>query len=235
MASKTTETNTNNKKVSENEKEITAMFEIYSSDTEVESETEIEKMKNSNNTIININDASNDLLYRKPRKERRHIRFMKEFLKKRVYITAFVSILLLFAIDIVSYIIFNLIMGTERETLKSDMKKTNRTKESTVFLIVYVCIIRPILEEIVFRKFVFNVVKKLSKLLAYLISSFLFAFAYFDCSFSGMWHNMDDFIAFFLKGIVLAATYDYDGYLLASLYSNIFYNCLLVFIQFIVL
>ncbi|KAG4095272.1 hypothetical protein H8356DRAFT_1310454 [Neocallimastix lanati (nom. inval.)] len=226
------------KKMFENEKEITTMLEDIYSDTETEigSESEVEKMKNSSNTIINIQgEQSGEIVYRKPRKERRRINFFDEFFKKRVYITAVVSVIVLLLIDILSYLFFNIIIDTDRLTLKGDMEKTHRSTNGTVFLIFYVCIIRPILEEIVFRKLVFRIVKKLSKFLAYLLSSFLFAFAYFDCEFPTMWQEMDDFLIFFIKGITLAATYDYDGYLLASIYSNIMYNCLLVFYQFIII
>lgn len=237
MESKKIETKTDIKKMFENEKEITTMLdEISDTETEIGSEFEFEKMKNSSNTIINIQgDTTGEVIYRKPRKERRSINFMKEFVKKRVYITAIVSLLVLFSIDILSYLFFNIILNTERRTLKGDMEKKDRTTNSTIFLIIYVCIIRPIMEELVFRKLVFRVVKKLSKFLAYFLSSFLFAFAYFDCDFPTTWSEMDDFIIFFLKGITLAATFDYDGYLLASIYSNILYNCLSTFYQFMII
>ncbi|ORY32372.1 hypothetical protein LY90DRAFT_705226 [Neocallimastix californiae] len=124
------------KKMFENEKEITTMLEDIYSDTETEigSESEVEKMKNSSNTIINIQgEQSGEIVYRKPRKERRRINFFDEFFKKRVYITAVVSVIVLLLIDILSYLFFNIIIDTDRLTLKGDMEKTHRSTNGTVF------------------------------------------------------------------------------------------------------
>ncbi|ORX82495.1 hypothetical protein BCR32DRAFT_267580 [Anaeromyces robustus] len=172
---------------------------------------------------IPVRNQSQTLIYNKAKKETRNIGFFQQFLVKRIYIVAFVSFIVLWVLDILN--------GLFIETFVKNIKNTNEvgldsfSNKHQVLAILYACLIGPIWEEIVFRRVIFKLLCRFSNLIAYVISSFLFAFYHFGFSFTHFKSEVYNLPFYFLVGINLAYTYNYDGYILASILSHLLYNC----------
>jgi len=179
-------------------------------------------VENQNSIAIDIPNETEERNIDKKKKEKEHVNFFKQFLLPRVYITAIISFVVIIIFNIVSGIIlehvFHVTTNSNEEGL-NEMQEINPT-----FTIIYVCIIGPIIEELIFRRLIFWLIKKFSVVLAYLVSSFLFAFGHFGFSFSTLISEIYFFPVYFIMGVIFAYTYNYDGYILASMLSHILNN-----------
>jgi len=185
------------------------------------------------NTVIEIHDnfsiEEEDVpsLIPPPQK----INFFKQFFLKRVYTTAIVAFLSLFLLNIINSVMVSLFIKDIKNTNEEDIELL--TKLHPFIMISYACILGPILEELIFRKLFFGVIKKFSKILAYIVSCFLFAFGHFGFSITTLINEIYNFPIYFLAGAILAYAYDYDGYLAASIVAHIVYNSSMVTITFL--
>jgi len=166
---------------------------------------------NQSNTVIDIPAETQytDNKKRSAKKERKHVNFFKQFLIPRVYITAVISFIVILAINFINGIILSNTLNVETNSNEEAIDEV--TKINPVFVTIYVCIIGPIIEELIFRQLIFWFINKFSKILAYLVSSFLFAFAHFSFSFSTLIAEIYYLPIYFIMGALLAYTYDYDG------------------------
>ncbi|ORX60023.1 Abi-domain-containing protein [Piromyces finnis] len=117
-------------------------------------------------------------------------------------------------------------------------------KENTIGIIISTCIIAPFIEEFIFRSVIFKIInwagKKVQKnkkfigivirILAFLISSFLFAFGHYNFDFKVLASEILSFSSYFFMGIALALAYDHDGYILASIFTHMLNNIIAVLI-----
>ncbi|ORX76672.1 Abi-domain-containing protein [Anaeromyces robustus] len=150
------------------------------------------------------------------------INFFKQFTLKRVYITGVISFISLYIVNTLCTLIFNILIKKEGNSNEEDLNKFSNS--FPILSIIYFCIVGPMFEEFVFRKLFFGVINEYSKIFAYIMSSFLFAFAHYNLNFKTLLKEFYNFPAYFISGIILAFTYDYDSYLLASMISHILYN-----------
>ncbi|KAL6613270.1 Abi-domain-containing protein [Neocallimastix californiae] len=184
-----------------------------------DNERAIEKQSN---IVIDIPKENEEKRPSKDKKEREHVNFFKQFLLPRVYITALISAVVIISFSIIYSIILNKVLT---DVNNSNEEKLNETYEKyPVIAYVCICIIAPIFEELIFRGLIFGLIKKFSVVLAYIVSSFLFAFAHFEFEFSTLISEIYYFPFYFITGVIFAYTYNYDGYLLASILSHILNN-----------
>ncbi|KAG4085962.1 Abi-domain-containing protein [Neocallimastix lanati (nom. inval.)] len=182
---------------------------------------------NNNSTVINIDENDNTTNNHKKTK----ISFFGQFLIKKVYVTALYSFLALIGINIV----YSAIVGSyidKQNTNEEEIEKMS--KEHPVLIGMYASLIGPILEELFFRKLTFGLLKRLSLILAYLLSSFLFAFGHFGFSFSLLIEEILFFPIYFFAGIVLAYAYNHDGFILTSMLTHIMYNSTMLLLQYLI-
>jgi len=145
------------------------------------------------------------------------IQFSHQFLKKRVYIVGFIAFLCTRTVDYIASSILK-IEDNSNEKLVSEF-----ANQSVPFLI-YGCVMGPILEELVFRKFIFGRIRKHSKIAAYIVSSFLFSFIHFLANLKEFFNEIAVFPVYFIIALILAFAYDYDSYILASMIGHILQN-----------
>ncbi|OUM66764.1 hypothetical protein PIROE2DRAFT_59196 [Piromyces sp. E2] len=192
-------------------------------------------INNNRNSVIDIHDGEDDeTLFEDTDvsvKEKLFLSFFKQFLLKRVYITGFLAFLSLFALNIIYSLLFGQFLENTTNSNEENIDKI--TKLYPVVMIFYACIMGPMVEEFVFRKLLFGFIKKYSKILAYIVSCFLFAFAHFGFSFSILINEIWFFPDYFLAAVILAYTYDYDGYLLASMIAHMLYNSSMIVLGFL--
>ena len=86
------------------------------------------------------------------------------------------------------------------------MKKDwmNRLKKYPILVYANSCIIASIIEELIFIGLIFVLIKKFSVIVAYLVSTFLFAFAHFQFNFSILISKIYYFLVYFILGVLLA-------------------------------
>jgi len=186
-------------------------------------------LSDNRNTVININDdlqseTSHEIESSKTEKPR--VGFFKQFLLKKVYTRGLIGYVLLFIMNIVYGLLFGKYLENTQNTNEESINEL--TKQHPFLMISYACILGPMIEEFVFRKLMFGFINKYSKILAYLVSGFFFAFGHFGFSFNTLFNEMWFFPEYFLAATILAYTYDYDGYILASMVSHILYNSSMV-------
>ncbi|KAL6591992.1 hypothetical protein U3516DRAFT_610774 [Neocallimastix sp. 'constans'] len=97
-------------------------------------------------------------------------------------------------------------------------------KEVPLISMVFLGGIPPILEEVVCRKLIFGNLKKYSKVLAYIIANIVFAVGHYNFSFQRALQHINTVPTYFVSGLVLTSTYDYDGHLLASMIAHFITN-----------
>jgi len=165
--------------------------------------------------------------YLKPR-EKMNIGFIKQFTLSRVYITAAVSALTIYIATIINHIILKKYIGqNSNEEGIEDWKQ-----RYTVFMYFYILLISPLAEEFVFRKVIFCFFRRYSLFIGYIVSCFLYAIAHFGFSFYKMYEEIKFFPIYFIIGVILTYTYNYDGFLASSLLSNMLYNLIKVLLEF---
>jgi len=196
--------NTNNNESNGNENQPTTVIEIHDN-FEIEEDEKQSLFKTTTKKLVN---------------------FFHQFLLKRVYVTALFGFLSLFILNIIHSVIVSLFVKDIKNTNEEDIELL--AKIHPFIMISYACFAGPILEELIFRKLFFGLIKKFSKILAYIVSCFLFGFGHFGFSFDTLISEFYNFPIYFLAGAILAYTYDYDGYLAASMVAHILYNSSMV-------
>jgi len=152
--------------------------------------------------------------------------FLKQFLKLRVYITGIISgTILLSGVFLIGQIT-NFFRKEKRFTSNSTNQKmvVEDLKKNPYNMMLYACLIGPIFEEFLFRRLLFHYINKFNKVLAYIVSIFLFAYAHFQMNPFLFMEEIGETPSYFYSGFVLAAAYDYDGYIAASILCHIFNN-----------
>ena len=200
--------------------------------------------------VIDIPNQKSENETSETEKKKKHVNIFKQFLIPRVYYTAIAIYLLSIVTRIFIYILlklFNLIdedgKSLNEEGLEEDLAKTNYSYK----LVLYIVLIGPILEELVFRLILFRgisiigekigknnkFIRRFIKFLAYLISSAVFAFGHFEFSFKVLISDFANFPFYFIMGIYLAIAYDYDGYFLAAVLTHILNNSVATLLNFL--
>jgi len=183
---------------------------------------------NSNNNNNNNNSNKNNS---NKNNSNKNINFIKQFKYKNVYITGFLcGIIALFLNTIVVYIFSYLFNNSDDdgETIKMSLKK------SPITIITGLCIVGPVIEELIFRRFIFYFLSKWNLIAGYLISSFLFSnyhFGFFN--FSAIINNLNRFIIYFIIGILFAYAYDRDRCILSSMIAHITHNSIILLLVFL--
>jgi len=173
----------------------------------------------------------------------KHVYIHKQFLIPRVYTTALMTYILFMICQYACLFIIDLIFGpaedytsTNQDTLEDRLNDHDIILK--VFLILYICIGGPIMEEFIFRSIIFKIInwagKKVQeklkfigiiiRILAFLISSFIFAFAHFSFSFEVLTKEIRTFPTYFIMGLAFAYAYNRDNYILASILTHILNN-----------
>lgn len=143
------------------------------------------------------------------------IDFKNQFFIKKVYLTGLIFGLALYGLSSFYLNLFNL----ESQGNGNDKGIVDSMKKNPILQTFLVCIVGPLLEEFIFRKCIFGYLKKYSNILAYILSSFVFAIAHL----SDMNTIKNDLIyipSLFFSGLLLAFAYDLDGYLLSSILTH---------------
>ncbi|OUM57323.1 hypothetical protein PIROE2DRAFT_70086 [Piromyces sp. E2] len=167
----------------------------------------------------------------------KHEYIYKQFSILRVYTTALKA----FGINLLSDISLNIIIIKifGAKVISSNQEQINElfaTKALTT--LIDACIIAPIIEEFIFRSILFKIINHCGKrvqeqdknlglairVLAFLISSFVFAFGHFGFKFETLGEEFTAFPFYFISGLVLAYAYNRDNYILASIFAHSFMN-----------
>jgi len=221
-----------------------------------EEQNDMDFLKAQNNiTIIDIPeqvkeaDKAEEARIAERERINKHIIFY-QFSKKRVYTTAIMAYLMSLAFKLVYTIIDNIIFDDKIENNSNQESIEGNLKKSGFVLaleIIDICIYAPLVEEFIFRSFIFKLInyggKKVQKkvkvigiiirILAFLISSFIFAFAHFGYSFEVLANEIRTFPVYFIMGLLLAYAYNRDGYILASVLMHALNNAVAVLLIFI--
>jgi len=144
--------------------------------------------------------------------------FLKQFITPKVYYFGLLVFVFNIVVLVISAKFFGFFKNSNNQSVIQDYK------ESLVSSIIYVCILGPIIEEILFRKILFGLIKKYSRILAYLISPTIFAFAHFQYNFEVLLAEINTFPFYYLAGLALTINYDYTGWLLSSMVGHILTN-----------
>jgi len=194
-------------------------------------------------TIIDIQDQAEKKVEKNKYK---HVYIYKQFLIPKVYTTALLIYIIFFVCNVACNIIMNSILGPAEDNTSTNQDKLverlNNNKKSMIFFIIYACIGAPIIEEFIFRSIIFKIInwagKKVQekqkfigiiiRILAFLISSFIFAFAHFNLSFEVLIKEIRTFPTYFIMGLAFAFAYNRDNYLLASILTHSLNNIIAV-------
>jgi len=150
------------------------------------------------------------------------IDFKNQFFLKKVYIVAICSFIFF---QIATAISDAIIKHFKLDSTNSNNKDLNDLSSSSIIgAFIIVGIIFPIGEELVFRKLIYGLVSLLSNFLAYIISSFLFAFYHFEFSIDKLKEEIARFPLYLLAGVMFAFVYDYTGCILTSIIAHILNN-----------
>ncbi|ORX60021.1 hypothetical protein BCR36DRAFT_579467 [Piromyces finnis] len=161
--------------------------------------------------------------YIKPKKKGSES-FFNQFFLTRVYVIAVISALLILSATIINGLILR-----KYSRNSSNEEGIQGWKENyKVFSYFYIILISPIAEEIVFRKILYGYFKRFSKLIGYLVSCFVYAMAHFSFSFRELYEESSYFPIYFIIGVILTYTYDFDGFLASSILSNIIYSTIIL-------
>ena len=200
--------------------------------------------------VIDIPNQKSENETSETEKKKKHVNIFKQFLIPRVYYTAIVVYLLSVVTNIIVSILLEVLnlndedgKSLNEEGLEEDLAETNYSYK----LVLYIVLIGPILEELVFRLILFRgisiigekigknnkFIRRFIKFLAYLISSAVFAFGHFEFSFKVLISDFANFPFYFIMGIYLAIAYDYDGYFLAAVLTHILNNSVATLLNFL--
>ncbi|OUM57325.1 hypothetical protein PIROE2DRAFT_17731 [Piromyces sp. E2] len=170
--------------------------------------------------------------------KKRHINIFKQFLIPRVYKTAIIAFMIFFVINYVYDVTVVMVFGNTLQSSSNQQAVDTFLKSPSIKKMIYFCVIGPVIEEFIFRSIIFKVLHWIGKkvqeknkffgitirILAFFISSFIFAFAHFNFNFKILRKERFNFPPYFMMGIIFAITYDLDGYLLASILTHVINN-----------
>ncbi|ORX82494.1 hypothetical protein BCR32DRAFT_292586 [Anaeromyces robustus] len=184
-----------------------------------------------NKIIVDIPDQPKPLVYRKAERERRNVPFFKQFLLPRVYGTAIISFIVICVISGINDFIINKYFKQNRNGIEENVKSS--LVKFHIWGALLKCFVFPVIEEFIFRRFVFGMINKYSKIFAYILSTFLYAYTHFSFSVSRLISEYIYLPYYLILGFIFGYTYDYDGYLTTSILSNMFMNIAVVIYYFI--
>ncbi|KAL6621661.1 hypothetical protein U3516DRAFT_861759 [Neocallimastix sp. 'constans'] len=227
--------------MSNKKRESESLINISSGDKNLK----IENIKDNNNSNVKDVNENNEIIIgvENSNKEKNSkvnensknliLNFLKQFVLLRVYITAISAYFAIILVDILNYVIQYMLIKNNKNNSNTEAI-VNEMKKNILFVIIFGNIISPIIEELICRRLIFYFINKWSKLLAYLISSFIFAFGHFGFSLITLIKEFNNFPLYFITGVIYAYAYDYDGYILASIYAHILINFTSFFLTFFV-
>ncbi|OUM57324.1 hypothetical protein PIROE2DRAFT_65073 [Piromyces sp. E2] len=180
----------------------------------------------------------------KEKNKYKHVIIFEQFAIGRVYTTA----LLAYVMNTIVKILLNIIIGlfdsngSDKITSTNQKILENGLKNIDGRIIISACIYAPIFEEFIFRSIIFKIINYGGKrvqeknkffgitirALAFIISSFLFAFAHFGYNFKTLRNEFKSFPSYFSTGLFLAYAYNRDNYLLASILAHALNNIIAV-------
>ncbi|OUM67969.1 hypothetical protein PIROE2DRAFT_58369 [Piromyces sp. E2] len=150
------------------------------------------------------------------------IDFKNQFFMKKVYIYALCAFLFFQVATAISDFIVERINPEASNTNNKDLNDLSKSSIIGAFLLLGIIV--PIGEELVFRKLIYGILSYLSKILAYAVSSFLFAFYHFEFSFEKLKEEITRFPLYLLAGIMFAYVYDATGCILSTMIAHILNN-----------
>ncbi|ORX69816.1 Abi-domain-containing protein [Anaeromyces robustus] len=159
------------------------------------------------------------------------IDFKNQFFMKKVYIAAILAFIF---IQVATAISSEIVERINPDAVNSNNRDLNDFSNSSMvgaFIVAALCF--PIGEELFFRKFLFGIINHFSKILAYLISSFVFAFYHFEFDFTKLKEEFTRFPLYLLSGFTFAYVYDYTGCILASIIAHFLNNTKAVILSFL--
>jgi len=174
------------------------------------------EIKNEDDIKLNIDTKLNH--EKGSEKKNGKIEFSKQFLLPKVYTIGILSSLAMIGFSNVYCKIFKLNLISNKNEL------FELFKSEPFFSSIIICILSPLIEELVCRRMIFAFVRRYSKILAYVLSTVIFTFGNFDFSYKLFWEEKIFIPIYFINGIILAFAYDYDNCILASIIANIIYN-----------
>lgn len=122
------------------------------------------------------------------------------------------------------------------ETLHLDVVNTNQDTieqllvQMPVYVSIIVIVTGPVYEECLFRLVVFNRLYEKSRILAYIVSSFLFGLlhVFFAVFFLGQWTELIFIISYTAMGLIFALVYDQTKNIWTSIFSHMLLNGMVV-------
>ncbi|ORX42750.1 hypothetical protein BCR36DRAFT_361987 [Piromyces finnis] len=174
-------------------------------------------------------ELDNNITSRNSNKSNKNIKFIKQFKCKNVYITGFLCGIIALLLNTIVLYIFSYLFNNS-EDVSDDIKKS--FKKSPITLITGMCIIGPVIEELIFRRIIFYFISKWNLIAGYLVSSFLYSSYHFGyLNFSLIIDYWDRFIIWFIIGILFAYSYDRDRCILSSIISHIIHNSIILLLS----
>ncbi|ORX79495.1 Abi-domain-containing protein [Anaeromyces robustus] len=224
-----------------------------------------ENNSKENDTVIDVQEPEQTVVtitkdVNNSQEKKKKVNIFKQFLLKRVYLTAISCYLIYIVLNIVYNLLFNDLVlkfkenvlgikNTENVTSSNQLSLMEELGNSKIILLtlLYMIVIGPILEEIIFRLCIFRPidllgikVRKSNKFfgwliiaLAFIISSSIFAYAHFNLNLDTLAKELEFFPQYFLMGFMFAAAYHYDGYLAASMLTHILNNLVATLLMFL--
>jgi len=215
---------------------------------EEENGMEILRTQNENVTVVDIPEPTQEANKTKEKDKNKHVPIYKQFFIKRVYTTAILAFFLYWIGNIAYRYMANLLFGGSDDNSTNQKLLVEKLTEIKTFYIIYVCVIAPIIEEFIFRSIIFKIINWIGKMvqkqnrvfgiiiriLAFLISSFIFAFGHFGFKFKILAAEILTFPPYFIMGLALAFAYNRDNYLLSSIFTHMINNILATLVIFLI-
>lgn len=132
-------------------------------------------------------------------------------------------------ISIVVVIISNIIVSLTLEAENSNEDYLNNVMTQNKILFFLVCVILgPIVEELVFRKCIFGLLRRKTYILAHIISALLFGFIHFagDIIINSNYTQLFNVIPYSLLGLTLSIQYEKSKNIFLPIESHIILNCI---------
>jgi len=150
------------------------------------------------------------------------IDFKNQFFMKKVYIAA-VGIFIVFQIfTTITQILIKYIQPDASNSTNKDLNDFAGSSVIGAFIIAG--IIFPVGEELIFRKLLFGILNHFSTLLAFIVSSFVFAFYHFEFSIQKLKEEYIRFPIYLFAGLMFAYVYNDTGCILATMLGHILNN-----------
>lgn len=148
-------------------------------------------------------------------------------LKKNFFKILFSGAIIGYIFCIVGNVVGNIILRffTSTTTSVNQSAVTTLTNQYPAIMIVMTVLVGPLTEELLFRGLVFTSIRKHSRLLAYLVSAFLFGFIHvMDSVLGGNFSEMIQMIPYAVMGLVFCYMYESTNNIFGSVFAHMAQN-----------